>query len=181
MMFCTTCGEVVPDGVSNCPQCGASLPDKTNEQAVIYASQSENEILPQIKPTKKAGGKATIGIIAIMCVIVIAFVANYASKANLKKTLVKEWYDTDGSIVKVLDIRDDYIEYRLETGYLWLDTSLGTFEWMPAGKDKIKIKRFSDEFELFTVELSDDKNTLTISPAITSVASSETWYHVDFD
>ena len=71
------------------------------------------------------------------------------------------------------------MEYRLETGYRWMDTSLGTYEWKPISGNKIKIKRFGDKFETFTVELNDDKDVLKISPAITSTDSSETWYHID--
>lgn len=118
-------------------------------------------------------------IAVIVCVIAIAFIVNGINRANLKKALVKEWYDVDGSIIKVLDIDDDEMEYRLETGYRWMDTSLGTYEWKPVGGNKIKIKRFGDKYETYTVELNDNKDVLKISPAITSTASSETWYHID--
>ena len=104
---------------------------------------------------------------------------NGINQANLKKALVNEWYDVDGSIIKVLDIDDDEMEYRLETGYRWMDTSLGTYDWKPVSGNKIKIKRFGDKYETFTVELNDDKDVLKISPAITSTDSSETWYHLD--
>lgn len=40
-MFCLKCGEVIPDGSTVCPKCGALLNEDNNEQAVVYASQKE--------------------------------------------------------------------------------------------------------------------------------------------
>ncbi|WP_434311246.1 zinc-ribbon domain-containing protein [Hominifimenecus sp. rT4P-3] len=178
-MFCVKCGEAIPDGSSVCPKCGANLIKKEEEQAVVYASQKEEEIPEQAKSIKKIPKKALIGMVAVACVIVVVFVISGINKANLKKALVKEWYDVDGSILKVLDIDEDEMEYRLETGYSWIDRSLGTYEWKPVGKNQIKIKQFGDKYETFTIELNDDKDVLKISPAITSTASSEIWYHID--
>lgn len=178
-MFCMKCGEVIPDGSSVCPKCGADLIEKVEGQAIVYASQKETEAATEPKSIKKIPKTILIGIAAVICVIVVAFIINGVNKANLKKELVKKWYDVDGSIIKVLDIDEDKIEYRLETGYSWLDTSLGTYEWKPISGNKIKIKRFNDKYETYTIELNDDKDVLKISPAITSTDSSETWYHID--
>lgn len=175
-MFCLKCGEVIPDGSSVCPHCGANLIEEEKEQAIVYASQKESEeVSKQTKTHKKIPKGVLVGIAAIVCV----FIINGINQANLKKVLVKEWYDVDDSIIKVLDIDDDKMEYRLETGYRWMDTSLGTFDWKPVSRNKIKIKRFGDKYETFTIEISDDKDVLKISPAITSTDSSETWYHLD--
>lgn len=180
-MFCFKCGEAIPDGSTVCPKCGADIVNKSEEgQAVVYASQKEPEIPAQAKPTRKVPKMLWIGIAAIVCVFAVVLIANSVVKANLKKALVKEWYDVDGSIIKVLDIDDDEMEYRLETSYRWMDTSLGTYDWKPVSGNKIKIKRFGDKYETFTIELNDDKNVLKISPAITSTDSSETWYHIDY-
>ncbi|MEG1525887.1 MAG: hypothetical protein RR475_12885, partial [Clostridia bacterium] len=99
--------------------------------------------------------------------------------ANLKKAIVKEWYDTDGTIIKVLEIDDDEIEYRLETGYSWMGTTLGSYDWKVISGNKIKINRFADDSTIFTIELNEDKNILKVTPAITSTDASETWYHID--
>lgn len=175
-MFCLKCGEAIPDGSSVCPHCGANLIEEEKE----YASQKESEeVSEQTKTHKKIPKGVLVGIAAIVCVIVIVFIVNGINQANLKKALVKEWYDVDGSIIKVLDIDEDEMEYRLETGYRWMDTSLGTYDWKPVSGNEIKIKRFGDKYETFTVEFNDDKDVLKISPAITSTDSSETWYHLD--
>lgn len=179
-MFCLKCGEAIPDGSSVCPNCGANLSEEDKEQTIVYASQKESEeSSEQKKIGKKIPKGVWIGFATIVCVIAIFYIVNGINQANLKKALVKEWYDADDSIIKVLDIDDNEMEYRLETGYRWLDTSLGTYEWKPISGNKIKIKRFGDKYETFTVELNDDKDVLKISPAITSTDSSETWYHID--
>ena len=178
-MFCLKCGEAIPDGSVACPKCGADLTNKLEEQVIVYSSQKETENPVQAKPIKKIPKMVWLGIVAVVCIVSIIFIVIGISKDNLKKALVKEWYDVDGSIIKVLDIDEHKIEYRLETGYSWLDTSLGTYDWEPVNGNTIKIKRFGSDYETYTIEFNDDKDVLKISPAITSVASSETWYHID--
>ena len=101
------------------------------------------------------------------------------SKANLKKDLVRDWKALDESIIKVLDISDDTIDYRLETGYAWMDTSVAKYDWKPVSGNQIEITRFGDHKEIFTIEFNKDKTALTISPAITSSDKKETWYYID--
>lgn len=178
-MFCLKCGEAIPDGSTVCPQCGAELAADNDNQTVVYASQREPSISTMPKPTKRLPKKLLYCIIAVVCIVIAVFAVNEVTKANLKKTLIKEWYDVNDSIIKVLDVGEDNMEYRLETGYSWMDTSLGNYEWKPISGNKIKIKRFNDKYETYTIEFNDDKDVLTISPAITSADSSETWYHID--
>lgn len=184
-MFCLECGEAIPDGSVTCPKCGAvikkDIESISDGQAVVYASQNitEEETAPKTSFSKKLSKQVCIGIAAVIGVIAIFFIVNAVNKANLKKALVKEWYDTEGSILKVLDIEDGKMEYRLETGYSWMDTSLATYDWKPAGKNKIKIKMFGDKYKTYTIEFNDDKDSFKISPAITSVDDYERWYHID--
>ena len=180
-MICPKCGEAIPEENVFCPHCNADLTNEAEEQSVVYASQKEFEVLEKIEPKpKKKIPKIVFVIIAITtCIILAVIIANGLGKANLKKALIKEWYDVDGSILKVLDIKEDKMEYRLETVYYLLNPSLGTYEWKPVSGNRIKIKRYNDQYETFTVELNDEKNILKISPAITSSADSETWYYID--
>lgn len=71
------------------------------------------------------------------------------------------------------------MQYRLETGYRWMDTTLDTYDWKVVSGNKTKIKRSGNKYKTYTIKLNDDKDVLKISPAITSTDSSETWYHVD--
>jgi len=184
-MFCLECGEAIPDGSVTCPKCGAvikkDIDNTSDEQAVVYASQNvtEQEISQKPPLSKKLPKQVYIGIAAVIGILVILFIVNAVNKANIKKALVKEWYDTEDSIIKVLDIEDGKMEYRLETGYSWMDMSMGTYDWKPAGKNKIKIKMYQDKYETYTIEFNDDKTSFKISPAITSVDDNEHWYHID--
>lgn len=181
-MFCWKCAEAIPDGSSLCPKCGANLTEDSNDQTIVYASQKNFEQSGKsgvIKKDVHFPKKSIIITVIFACIAIIIIIVTGVAKSNLKKSLVKDWYDVDDLIIKVLDINDIDMEYRLETGYSWMDTSLGTYEWKVVSGNKIKIKRFGDQFEIFTVELNDDRNVLTIMPAITSIDPSETWYHID--
>lgn len=184
-MFCLECGEAIPNESTVCPKCGATIvkavDGSTEEQAIVYASQKEEEPTQTEKTPfyKKITKKAKIGIVAVVCVVVLFLIVNAVNRASLKKTLTKEWYDTDGTIIKVLDIDDDEMEYRLETGYSWMDMSVDTYKWKPVGRNKIKINIYKDSYETFTIEFNDDKTSFKISPAITSTDDSERWYHID--
>ena len=169
-MFCTKCGEAIPDGSEICPKCGANLQEA--QPAIVYASQE-----PEPAPKKNKKVALIIGICA--CLVAAFFIINGIGKASLKDTLTREWSDLDGSIIKVLDISDDEIEYRLETGISWLDTTLATYTWEPISRNKIQISRFGSDEETITVEFNDDKTILTVKPALTSVDDSETWYYIN--
>ena len=104
-MFCLKCGEAIPDGSTVCPHCGANLIEEEKEQAIVYASQKEPEaVSEQTKTQKKIPKGVLIGIAAVVFVIAIVFIVNGVNRANLKKALVKEWYDVDDSIIKVLKL-----------------------------------------------------------------------------
>ena len=167
-MFCPKCGEAIQDSSTVCIKCGTDLSTGADGQTVVYASQKEPEIIGQPNAKKKISKKVIIGSAFVVCIIAVILIVSVISSAILKNALVKEWYDIDGSIIKVLDIDEDKME-----------TSLGTYEWKAISGNKIKIKRFNDKFETFTIEFNDEKTMLKISPAITSVDDSETWYHID--
>lgn len=61
-MFCLKCGEAIPDGSSVCPHCGANLVEEEKEQAIVYASQKESEVIgKQPKVHKKSSQGHTCG------------------------------------------------------------------------------------------------------------------------
>ncbi len=178
-MFCLKCGEAIPDNSELCPKCGTCLTEENSEQTIVYASQKSDDAPNVLSVKKTIPKKVLVPLGILLCCAVIFLIISSIGKANLKNAIVKEWYDTDGSIIKVLEIDDDEIEYRLETGYSWMDTSLGSYDWKVVSGNKIKIKMYGDEFTTFTIELNDDKDVLKVAPAITSTDSSETWYHID--
>ena len=178
-MFCRSCGEPIPDHSKVCPLCGADL-EKHEQQAIVYASQKNIEFTSENEPNKKKTSKSMIYILAgILVLVVIAVAVFSAQKSNLKKELEKTWFVTDGEIIKVLEFSDDKVEYRLETGYVWMDDTLFDEEYKVVSGDKIKIRMFEDDWETYTIEFNDGKNSMTVSPAMTSVNNSENWYCLD--
>lgn len=182
-MFCSKCGKEIPDESKVCPNCNMVISNEMSSEFVVYASQKEPLQNTEIKQKKKIP-KRLIMILSISLSIIIIAVISFIvvleiSKANLKKDLVRDWKALDESIIKVLDISDDTIDYRLETGYAWMDTSVAKYDWKPVSGNQIEITRFGDHKEVFTVEFNKDKTTLTISPAITSSDKKETWYYID--
>lgn len=184
-MFCTKCGEAIPDDSVVCPQCGENPREEDNqgggqvEETVVYAAPEAVDVAPatgankKIKPMSKKLWAILGGVVAVVALI---FIVNAVQAASLKNVLMKEWYDTDGTILKVLEFDDDEAEYRLETGYGWMDTTLFSEEYKVVSGSSFKIRRFGDEWETYKVKFNDDKTVMTVSPAITSVDSSEKWY-----
>lgn len=180
-MFCLKCGEAIPDDSKVCPKCGDNPREGTNqageqEEAVVYAAQ-ESAAASISSVEKKSLSKrlwAILGAVALVAVLVFTIYA--VQTTSLKEILMKEWYDADGTILKVLEFDDDEAEYRLETGYTWMDTSLFREKYKVVSGDTFRIQRFGDKWETYKVEFNDDKTVMTVSPAITSVDASEKWY-----
>ncbi len=183
MIFCPKCGEAIPENSTKCPQCGEKLV-KEEEQAVIYASQANvntEASAAEVKTRTFSKIPKWIGF-AIASVVILGAVflgVNETGKASLKKELLRDWVYTDGSILKVLDFSDDEVEYRLETGYSWMDTTLGTYDYKIVSRNKIKIKMYGDKYNTYTIEFNDDRNMITVTPAITSTDSEENWFNFD--
>lgn len=178
-MFCMKCGEAIPDNSMVCPLCGADF-DECEQQAVVYASQKETEATTENVPNKKKLSPQTGRILAGLVILVVIVMAVLGvQKGNLKKELQKDWLDTDGTILKVLEFSDDEVEYRLETGYGWMDTTLFTEEYKVVSGNRIKVQMFGDDWETYTIEFNGAKTVMTISPAMTSTDDSENWYYLD--
>lgn len=171
-MFCTVCGKELADDLSFCSYCGA----KTINNTELLSNQTANNKLDNINK-KKSTTVIKIVVAVVVLVFAVAFISNNIAKANLKKALVKEWKKTDGTIILVLDIQDEKIDYRFETGYAWMDITAATFEWKPVSGNKIKIK-IAGEYKIYKVKFNRSKDVLYIYPAVTSVGEQEVWYYV---
>lgn len=181
-MFCLKCGEAIPDNSEHCPKCNTSLLEsQANEQAVVYASQKAvvRDKFIQAPTAMKKPPKPVVVVSVILVIIAVFFGLNEIQKGALKKELLRDWLDTDGTILRVLDFSDTKIEYNLETGYSYLDTAVAKYDYKVVSGNKIKIKRYGDKYEPFIIEFNDEKTMLTVKPAITSVDSSEYWFNFD--
>ena len=172
-MFCLKCGEAIPDGSTNCPKCGADLAEKKGEDSTADIEQKKNLWTKSPKAAK-------FGIVVVIAVVVIVLIINGIGKATLRRDIQRTWLYTDGTILKVLDITDEKIEYRLETGYRWLDTMLGRFDYTVIGANKIKVKWTNEKVKTYTIEFNEEKDRMTITPAFTDPdVEYENWYYIE--
>ncbi len=154
-----------------------------NDYAVVYGSQTPQEpaVPPSAPPSglKKPLKTALLAAAAAVVILAAALGYNEVQKKQLKEDLQKEWMALADSIIKVLEFSDDRVEYRLETGYAWLDMTVDTFDYKVVTGSKIKIKQNGLKYTTYTIEFSKDKSRMTITPAVTTVDSSEVWYNLD--
>lgn len=179
-MFCMKCGEAIPDGSKVCPKCGIDLLEEQREQAVVYASQKTQEAALPPAAEKKPLPKKWVwigGAIAVIAVLVL--IIGGVQKSNLKKNLQKKWVDTDGTILKVLEFDEKEAEYRLETGFNWIDTTLFKGDYKVISGHKIKINQYGSDYRTYTIEFNDKKTIMTVTPAVTSTDDSEKWYDLE--
>ena len=174
-MNCPGCGASLPQGTAKCPRCGMGItgvPEDNSAVKTVPASVASS-------PTSRSNiGKAVIILVILAGLIAAAlFISNNGKKEALRKQLAGEWDDIEDSIIKVLEFKDKTVEYRLETGFRYLDRSLGDYEWEPVSGDTIRVKQFGS-YRTFKVEFFVDGAVMTISPALTSTASSEDWYRL---
>lgn len=151
--------------------------NESNEYDAGNELEQSKEISAASTPAKKSKAAIYLGI--AVCVVFTVLIVTYViSAANLKKNLVKTWYAPDESIIKVLDITDNQMEYRFETGYDWLNMTAAVFDWKPVFGNRIKVSYGSTQYT-YKVELNKDKDILTFYPALTNVGTFETWYLID--
>lgn len=188
LIRCTGCGQESPRGSRFCKRCGKNL----SEENFVYGGN--NAINNGFNQSKKSRNR--IILILTVCVIALAAVITTGvlllhlrkdrimeeRKEELKQELKRDWEfidgDDDSYIVCILDFSENEIEYRVETGFAWMDTTLATFDYKVVSGNKIKVKRYGNE-ETFTIEFNDDKSMMTVRPALTSVDDVEYWFNFD--
>lgn len=166
--ICPNCGVKLADGLTSCTRCGTMI-------GSVFA-QPQRTIGFFEKNRKKI-------ITGIVVVIFILFFANSVQTSRLKRELECEWYRLEGEqgsqILCILDFSDDEIEYRLETGYSWMNMTAATYEYKVINGKKIKVLRFGDDWETFHIKLNKDKTVMVVSPALTSTDKMEVWYNLN--
>jgi len=170
---CPNCGEELLSDSAFCVKCGT----KIEENQPTPESDSKISFLAKHK-------KKIFSIVgAIVTVFLIVFVVNSIQASNLKKQLLRGWENVEGEkgsyIICVLDFSDDEIEYRVETGYKWMDTTIATYDYKVVSGNKIKVNRFGNDWETVEIKFNDDKTMMTVTPALTSVDDEEQWFHID--
>lgn len=172
--ICPNCGEKLPSDSSFCVKCGTKIDENVQSSEIPTKAPSFFE-----KNKKKIG----FGVVAIVAVALVIFIVNAVQASNLKKELMRDWQTVEGedgaNILCILDFSEDEIEYKLETGYAWMDMTVDTYEYKVISGNKIKVKMYGDDWETVTVEFNEEKSMMTVSPALTSVDDEEQWFNFD--
>ncbi len=180
-ILCSKCEASNKFSDDICEFCGNEM-DKDKYYAALdgyynHVGNDGNE--KKIKKSKKhIYIKVMIAISIIIIAIVVFLVVIMVQRNNLKDSLIKEWYSTSNSLILVLDISNDEIEYRSES-YLIGNYTFDTFDWKVIDGNTIKVNRFGDEYTNFDIEISEDGKGLTITPALTSSDPYEKWVIID--
>ena len=156
---------------------------KQNHLNGLYKRYDKNNIESRGENEKKNKKKIIIAAAAVVAAVLVFVIVNAVQASNLKKELERDWCRVEGEegayILCVLDFSEDEIEYRLETGYAWMDTTVATYDYKVISGNKIKVLRYGDDWETIKVEFSDDKKAMVVSPSLTSTDNEEMWVNID--
>lgn len=179
---CPVCGQASSGDAQFCVKCGARIaaaPSGGNAAPAPQNAGRNNKLGIGIG----VGVAAAVVAFAIVGVVVLLFMVNVMQASNLKKELMRDWTRVEGEdgayILCILDFTEDEIEYRLETGYSWMDTTVANYDYKVVNKNTIKVLRYGNKWETITVEFNKDKTMMTVRPALTSVDSVEYWFNLD--
>lgn len=150
-----------------------------SELAVIYADIPETEQTNLVQKHNRINRGIILFIVLLVCIVIAFFGVNGVKKANLERALIGEWYDVKGSVIKVLDFSQSGLEYRLETGYRFLDKTLGIYDWRPISWNRIKVEVIDGKYRTHTIEFNSKKDSFRVTPAITSLDPYEYWVQLD--
>ena len=174
---CPNCGEKLPSDSSFCVKCG------TKVDGEVQSGEQLNKAPSFLEKNKKKIGLGVVAIVAVVAVALAFFIVNAVQASNLKKELMRDWQTVEGEdgayILYILDFSEDEIEYKLETGYAWMDMTVDTYEYKVISGNKIKVKMYRDDWETVNVEFNEEKSMMTVSPALTSVDDEEQWFNFD--
>lgn len=166
-MYCTKCGSEVAENAKFCLNCG----EPVGTAAV---------------PAKQGGRKTVIIVVAIVLAVaiiagVIAGVAVTVSRKKGIEELTRKLTTIDWSRVEVgenetyytlrLDFNKDTIDYDFDSFYI--DENIAVYDYEVISGNQIKV----NGVEVITIEFSDDMFVMTMTPALTSIDSSEFWYN----
>lgn len=171
-VICPKCGEKLSGDSFFCNKCGTKIDSSNGNDTSTKQNVS--------KRNKKIIG---IGIAVILGIAIILFLINSVQVMNLKKELKRDWSSIEGEdgayIICILDFSDDEIEYRIETGYAWMDTTIATFDYKVISGNKIKVSRHGNDWDTINVEFNEDKSMMIVKPGLTSIDSVEYWFNWD--
>lgn len=158
-MKCIKCKNELPKDAEFCSYCG-------NKVQEIKAKKN----ITRLK------SKKILFMIILIIVIIISLI--FYGKISLKKQLLRGWERIEkgesGSLYSLeLNFSDKSIDYNFDGGYL-VKSKIKTYNYNIVGYNKIKINNTT-----YTITFNDEKNMMTITPALTSTDSYENWFNHD--
>ncbi len=208
-MYCSKCGALLNDTDIFCSVCGTKIEGEIVEQSVNQQSTpvanvdeavpftapvgigTENQVpypspvVPTVQTKKKFPFAVVIPIVIFLAVAVVAaiFITNSVGKNSLHDELMRDWsrteVDNDSYFTLELDFSEDECEYKFESYFF--DETLSTFDYEIVSPDTVIFYydgNHSNGKEV-TIEFDDEKEMMTMTPAITSTDSCEYWYNFD--
>ena len=142
-----------------CIKCKNELPK--DAEFCSYCGNKVQEIKAKKNFTRLKSKKILFMIILII-VIIISLI--FYGKISLKKQLLRGWER---------NFSDKSIDYNFDGGYL-VKSKIKTYNYNIVGYNKIKINNTT-----YTITFNDEKNMMTITPALTSTDSYENWFNHD--
>lgn len=204
-MFCIKCGTVLPVDGGFCPSCGennasqlanananAGAQQPVNEafvanqpnaqQMPVYAQTNVQQQFYQqpIQPPKKKKTGLIVGIaIAVVVAIIVGIIGiavAESEKESLQTQLLRDWsrveYENNVYYTLELDFSSSTIEYNFDSYYV--DEQLAFYTYDVVSGNQIEVDGIT-----YTITFNTDKTMMTITPALTSSAYSENWFHLE--
>ena len=152
LIECPKCRKEISDKAKKCPNCGG-----------------------MINQTKKQKNIVIFSVIILIALTIMGY--SYYQKQELKKQLLKDWErveraSSDNYYTLKLDFSETTIQYKFDSIYYWLDSTLMTYDYKIINSRKIKINN-----QIYEIEFNEDKTMMTITPSLTDSDTSKSWFN----
>lgn len=132
---------------------------------------------PVAPPRRRHTGLIIVAIVAVAAVLLAGggfLLWHMQGKADLHRQLMRGWSrveeSRDSYYDLVLDFSEDTLDYRFESFYI--NETIRSYDYTVVSPSKVEI-----DGTTYTIEFNDEKSMMTMTPSLTSVGSSENWFH----
>ncbi len=117
----------------------------------------------------------SLPLLLVLLGLILLFTACFArwELQQFKLQLPQTFYAEEDGIYKILDFDEDTVTYRLEVPNAPSPIVMGTYPYEVVASGTIRLCRFGEEYETFSLSFHQKGTALTISPALTEDAPRE--------